>query len=1047
VVEQVSNIPTKGLVDPLTAEEIGNHFFGKFGATFLSVPPRLEALAKRGESVLGRVARDIEPILNKAVKAANKEEKTAVEAIFWELRDGDRLSKQRHALTPSEFRSEYHLITGKAPSEAATTLYNTVQELNDALYYLKADSLFKTAVDEGSEVLMLRTVNAKGVVTESDIVVTKAKDDLAPETVVYNVTTGGQLQLADIERNSRVFHVSGGLKISSEEVAEYIVSDAPNLRRLYHTDVMGYNPGGPRGYDFINFGVGQEGTTRLLGKGEVASRERLFMGTATRKEARLAVAQLNAILGKIAEMVPGLKGMTRANANDALRALGNDPELLEVVLRNKDWNTSVGDVTDFIKVVDKHRLDIRKDFGFKGMDDAFGFSDETGQLVFGARVGETVRDAFEGVLNSPRNGPRGNDPLIGMGGTSAPTVSPMSMIQRDFIRTTHERAFSAYNFQAVEGWLKGATPHMTPDSQAAIKGLPPRMAMDAAVFPKKPDEAARAYDTARDAINRTLGHVSRYETVWNNMVDRLAESVYDKGSKFSVGKDGKPSKGRALSIVTMQQSKNPLTALRGFAFDMKLGLFAMDQLFVQSSQIFNILAIADVRAVPAMAAYWPLRMTMINTSREFALELGRRSAAFTNMSAEEFADFSRFWNESGRGIIGSEAAEHGVGAVSHTMAKGLFSRVRGAARVFFNEGESIPRGAAMHVAWKEYRKNFPTLDPFADHGINTITARQDALTAAMTRVSAAPWQKGPLSVPLQFMSYTSRMMESLFSNRLLTGNERFRLAGAQLAFWGGSGTVFGGPFLDWLTTEGGVEMDGDTYTAFRYGILDWAIGATTGVDTGFGERLAVGEGIWNMWEDFSNEGVFEALGGPAGSVGKDVVLTLMPILGDIARGHTSMVEADLLKFVRNMTGANKAYNAFMLYTTGEYLSRNNTVLARGLTKGDALFHIIGAPLQEISRSYTMAEAFRDQDQHVKKAGKRIGEIMREMRDAVREGKDERAAELGRMAAITVTVLPRHQQQRARKFYIPDGEGLLIDMVREGRKRNMPNTGIFNDEGE
>ena len=36
--------------------------------------------------------------------------------------------------------------------------------------------------------------------------------------------------------------------------------------------------------------------------------------------------------------------MSKANALDSLRALGNDPELLAVVLRNNDWNLAVEDV-------------------------------------------------------------------------------------------------------------------------------------------------------------------------------------------------------------------------------------------------------------------------------------------------------------------------------------------------------------------------------------------------------------------------------------------------------------------------------------------------------------------------------------------------------------------------------------------------------------------------------------------------------------------------------------------------------------------------------
>ncbi|MHA2084303.1 MAG: hypothetical protein ACXABD_11150 [Candidatus Thorarchaeota archaeon] len=1037
MVEQVSNIPTAGLVKPITAEEIGNHFFGEFGSTFLSVPRRLETLAKRGEGVLNRISVEIAPILSKAIKATSKEERKVVEALFWELRDGDTLSKTRSALTPAGFRDEFYIRNNNvAATKDAEELYNTIQELNDALYFLKADVIFKQAVNEGGQVFKLRSVNTDGIAVERNLIVSKASDDIDPTTTVYNPISGVRTAAGDLKPNQKVFRVAGGLKVG-EEVATHIVVDNPELRRLFHTDVLGYNPGGPRGYEFINFGVGQRSTVNIMGQGPKQGREKLLMGTATRSEATLAKDQLNSILAKIREMVPNLKGLSQAHALDALRGIGNDPDLLAVVLRNNDWNTDVSSVTDFIKVVEDHGLDLRENFGLKHMDDAFGVADDTGDLVFGGRAGETTRDAFESRLNQPRNGPRGNDPLIGMGGTSAPTISPIDMISRDFIRVTHERAFSAYNFQAVEGWNKGAAKHIVND----VSGLSPRQAMDAAIFPNNPDAAQRGYITARDNIKRTLGSVSKYEQKWNGLMNRLAEFVYDKGFTTKKGLKGIP-----LSIADAQQSKSPLTALRGFAFHAKLGVMALDQLFVQSSQIFNILAIAGpLKTTPALASYGPLRMTMVNTSREFALEVGRRVSPFIGMSAEEFADFSRFFNESGRGIIGGEVGE--LNAVSHTMAKGFWKRAGDVSRTFFDEGERIPRGAAMHVAWKEYREAFPKLDPFKDHGVNWITNRQDALTAAMTRVSAAPWQKGPLSVPLQFMSYTSKMMESLFSSRLLTKAERIRLGGAQMLFWGASGTVFGGPVLDYFVTEGGLELDGDTYTALRYGILDSIIGQTTGVDTAFGERLAVGEGIWNMWEDFNNEGLFETLGGPSLQVGADVTTSLLSLMGEVATGNTSMVAADLKKFMRDFTGPNKLYNAWVIYNTGDYLSRNGAAVASGLQNTDAMLHLIGAPLQEVSLTYTRIQAFKNQDDHLRKYGNRIAQIAREMRASVKAGDFDKAHSQAQLMAAYVAALPRWQQAKARKFYVADASPLLRDIILEGRKRHMKNLNILDDEGE
>jgi len=606
------------------------------------------------------------------------------------------------------------------------------------------------------------------------------------------------------------------------------------------------------------------------------------------------------------------------------------------------------------------------------------------------------------------------------------------MISRDFLRATHERAFTAYNFQAVNGWLAGIKNHLNIDS---VKGLRPREAMNAVVFPKHPDAALRGYMKARDSINRTLGHVSEHEKRWNGFIERLSETIYDKGWKKT-----------AQSVSGAQLSKRPLEAIRGFAFHAKLGLFAFDQMFVQSSQVFNIAAIAGAkRWLPAMAASAPLRMTLINTSEAFAREVGRRSAAFTGMDADEFVRFSRWVRESGRTVIGSEVSE--LNTVNHVMAKGMAGKVAEVGRVFFDEGERLPRMVGMHVAWKEFAEKFPKLDPFSDRGINWITSRQDILTASMTRASAATWQKGPLSVPFQFLSYSSRMMESIFSNRLLTKGERVRLASAQVAFWGAAGTGFGGPVLDYWTTAGGLEIEPNMYTALRYGVLDWAIGISTGVDTGFGSRLAVGEGFWTLWEDFSERTLAEAAGGPAVQTITDFTDVIFQSMVDVANGRTEMLAEDAKKLLRNFTGPNKLYNAWIIYNLGDYLSRNETVIVSGLTKGDALAYVMGAPIQEAASVYTRIQAMQGQDEHIKTLGKQLARMNIEMRERVLRGEMESAANLSKEMADIVGMQQPWVQEELKPFYTPQATSVLQSVLNKAMQRGQANLDLHRDEGE
>jgi len=1032
MVEQIKNLSAAGLVDPLDSWEIGNHFFGAWGATFLTIPRRLEALAKRGEGVLGNLSTEIAPLVRSAIKATNKEERANVERVFWSLRDGD-LSEYRRALTMPEFRNEWSKYSDIAPSKNAENLYLTIQELNDALYWIKADRVFKDVVDEGHQVSVFKHTDANGNLTERNILIRSAPEDLAEDTLIYDPVSGARIKLKDLKANQKVYVVDGGIDVGGE-VARYMIADTNSIRRVFHSDVLGYNPGGPRGYDFINFVVKQGTEVRFIDGATTAGRAKTFLGTATRKEAELAVEQVSTILAKVRDIIPGIRQMTKSDAMNALRAVRGDEGLLAVVKANRDWNlASLGDTNDFIRFMEQYGLDPRLNISMGHMDDALGTVDDAGNLVFNVRRGETNRSDFDGVMNQPRNGPRQNDPLIGFGGDRAQTVSPIDMISRDFIRATHERAFSAYNFQAVDGWLAGIKNHLNIDS---VKGLRPREAMNAVVFPDHPNDALRGYMRARDSINRTLGHVSEHEKMWNGFVNRFADQIYDKGWKKT-----------AKTIAQAQLSKRPLEAIRGFAFDAKLGLFAFDQMFVQSSQIFNILAIAGGRrAFPAMAAATPLRMTLVNTSEAFAREVGRRSAAFTGMDADEFVRFSRWVRESGRTVIGGEVAE--LNAVNHVMAKGLVGRVREVGRVFFNEGERFPRMVGMHVAWKEYAKKWPTLDPFANHGLNWITFRQDALTASMTRASAATWQKGPLSVPFQFLSYSSRMMESIFSNRLLSKGERVRLASAQALFWGAAGTGVGGPVLDWWVTEGGLEIEPNTYTALRYGILDWAIGVTTGVDTGVGSRLAVGEGFWNLWEDISHEAtVSEAIGGPALSTITDFTDVIFQSMVDMGNGRTEMLAGDAKKLLRNFTGPNKLYNAWIIYTMGDYLARNETVVVSGLTKGDALAYVMGAPLQEASLSYTRLQVMQDKEEHIKTLGKRMAEGFREMDQRLKDGDDEGAANLAKEIAGIYGMQDPYVQRKLQPFWEPQARSFFESILDKARRQGQANIDLHRDRGD
>ena len=242
-------------------------------------------------------------------------------------------------------------------------------------------------------------------------------------------------------------------------------------------------------------------------------------------------------------------------------------------------------------------------------------------------------------------------------------------------------------------------------------------------------------------------------------------------------------------------------------------------------------------------------------------------------------------------------------------------------------------------------------------------------------------------------------------------------------------------------------MAPNEYTLLRFGVLDWAIGISTGADTGIGARLAVAEGFWSLWEDFAEDNLFEVLGGPAGSTITDFTDIFLQNMVDVANGNTVMLAGDVKKLLRNFTGPNKLYNAWVIYTTGDYLSRNDMVVVSGLNKVDALAYWMGAPLQEVSLTYSRIEAMRNQDESLREHGRRLAETVRRMTEKVEAGDMEGAAALSKTMAGAVAIMEPWPVEKTKPSWTPDVSPLMMDVINKARRRGQVNLDIHRDEGD
>ena len=895
------------------------------------------------------------------------------------------------------------------------------QELNDALYFIKADEIFKRHVNDGfSEVLKIRLARADGTIDETSVPVKRvAPEDI--DDIVINPFTGEKYTAEDVPNSWKLFKPVGGWKVGNR-VAKYIGVEQPELRRLYHSDVLGYNPGGPRAYDNVNYFIKQEQTVTLLSGKEVPSTPRTILGTFSRSEAEFVAKELTEIMKAAFELAPGIRrAKTVSDAFDLLETIADD--LDEIVLLNNTFNTNLETGKDFVKFLRDQGLDPRQPFGVAHKDEMLATLRDDGELWFpftGKGKG-TYGDIFSMYLNPPRNAPRRATPLVGIDNEQLQTISPLDTIQSDFLRLMFAEAYAAFEFQAVNGWLKGAERFIK--NRKDLIGLNPREAMNAADFGPNPSKEALDFIAARNGINRILRTKTNYELKWNAFVDRVAEWVYEKGHKKA-------------AIEIMKRSKKPVEFLRGWAFDARLGLGAIDQLIIQSAQVANIFIIVSpmdkLRFLKIAATHLPIRLALEATSEETVRAIARRSRLFTGMDEEEFMNFYRWVKDSGRLNVGGEVAEISE-TVNPTLVTGLGTRLRYGLRFFFNEGEKFPRTVAIRVAWDEYKKKFPKGDPFSEHGINWIMTRQDALTAAMTGVSAAPWQRNMLSIPFQFMTYITRMMESIFTDRLLTKKERLRLFFYQFGLWGLSGYGANYAFDKWII-ENNIEMNRADYALLKYGVLDAIITTVFGTQTAFASRLAPGAGIIDFIRNWNDSNFVEIVGGPAFSLMRDVGLVTTQTLMDALSGNMSMNEANLRKLFRQISSANRMYQSWMIYKYGDYYSRNDDLVVSGLTKTDAIFNLLGARIQDVEFTYGRIDVMKNQNEHLKETSKRIAEIMKEMTRALENDDFEKANDLAEMIGMYTAPLAPWELERVLKGLDPVFIPLMDRLIKAEYKR-------------
>lgn len=920
-------------------EDLGRGFWGNIGSPLSQTTNILNATLKRGEAARAKAQTVLDKDIIPVLKSVGRKGRDAVERVFTEIRDGS-LAERRSALSVQEFTDYFQVFNKRLPTDKEVELYTLVQHRNDVDWYLAADTHFKREVNRGVE--MLRFNNTDNAVQK----ISKAPDG----SMVWDDDIKKFVKAEELGSDKQLFRLTTPVDFSGK-LADMVATNVPKTRALRHSDVYGYNVGGSRVYprNQTNWVIKQRNEVTLVDGRTKEVNPTAIMFARTEKEALKAVDEINTAAKVLRDSV-NIKSLSKKDYYTAARAKEGDKVLDEAIANVSGWNPSVHSVKTLIDYFEDMGLDLRKTVEHVGDGEPLLKDPES-------LIGDIT---FKDVLSSPgtvrRADVRRDKALKGYGDNELALIKPLDAIQRSFSASIAKSTEAAYASAAINGVLRAAIEKGILTNIGEIRNMSLRQKVKNAKFLTSSD-AGKKLELERKKIIHRLEKQNVFDAAIARQKDAMAQWVYDKGFK------------RGADIIDSLSSE-PMAALRGITFDLYLGLFNPDQAWVQASQIANIVGMSKgtsgIRAVAAMPA---VRGLILNGHPNVIATASKALGPAIGVSGEQFEAIVKSFMQSGRGMVQASLADLG----EDSAGKVMLGKIRGAGRVFYNEGELAARISAHIVASIEYLRLVPDGDLLSKAAKNYVAHEADKFTNAMTSTSRNVFEQLPM---FQFMSYTLRMAEFLTAGgllggkKVLTARQKLKLGSLQIALYGVAAIPVVGYQLDYFNFKYGQQWDQETLEVFRNGALDGIIEWMTGVESEVGRRLAWGEGVFTLMQNLSENSIFEVVGGPSVGWIKNLNNSLSKLAFNMKVGGTDFLPEDLLDVGRTIKTVNTAYNAYIAFKFGEYRSRSGQKLADDIEWSEAMAIAMGVPLEDVNSVWDNIENLTRDKEYYKSQAKK-----------------------------------------------------------------------------
>lgn len=947
-------------------ERLGDGFFARWGSPLAQGDPAMTSYLFRSSTVFQSALHQMRAEIKRVTSGMPLRHIVEVYNAFEVM----ARSARREAFTEQEFNSWFYNEYRREPTQAQTNLYLLQQERLDTELLISTNELYRQAVDTNTRVLRSGEVDY--------LVRPVSAENLNPNTLIYDESRGTNVPLGEVG-DRQVFRVVGDLELPTN--VQYTVSDLPQVRAVRHSDFAARNAGGHRSYvvNEMQFLIKQRNTRIYADGSERELAPRTLLGVRTPEEARQAQTDINNIIEAIADEMGSSLNMrhTLDEFYAALRAFRNNPRIRAAIQENNGFNPGISSLDDLIEFALERGLDLRRTFEAVAEGQPMSrFLSGTADISNYAFALRSSTHADDVRLNAMRGG-RGSVPLTSYGGTPISIRPTQDVLEGSYISALARATETAFRYRTFKGLIRSAIEAgVLKVDYAELASLPVNTQINRILADDLIDTTG-ARGARANIGNRLKLDLQRlqFRLQQQSYTSRLFQNAYRRAANFFYGANKIPF-NRRLTGAFDRFSRDPASALRGWAFDVYLGFFNFSQYLMQASQIINIMGIAGINGMKGAALYLPFRFLLANGHDEVIDRVAKLTNGITGLTADDWRTMLRMFRESGRNIVDNNLAELTMAedAMSNFGRLGVNRNVRSfreAGRLPYKEGELAARITAFITAFLEYvSKNGRITRARDPRAINFITNREQALTQAMGAESRQAYEQLPF---MQFMTYNLRITEALlagsFSNTksVLTTQEKLRLAATHFAFWGAAASMPTAMLANYLTNNYETEVNEHAVRAMRSGVLDALVSWVTGADTAISARFAAGTGWYDMATSLAQEGllsnllgpaggVLQAAGGPSGELAANTARTALGAIyhgiNAIATGEFTPMQDDLISLARFTSSGNYTYNAYTAFRYGEFFTRRGSLVTENLDAMDSMFLMFGIPLEEVEAMYS-----------------------------------------------------------------------------------------------